>query len=143
LIKNKIIDNYVISDILIMLQPLGVTYTMIKKLLNNEPNPELLKQKLNDNPYILTEIHGLGFKIVDGLALKLNPDLKVSNKRTYAFLNYYLREIGESNGHTWVTFDFLENAVRDNIIECEELYYKILDVERDTQALLYIDDEKN
>lgn len=143
LIKNKIIDNYVISDILIMLQPLGVTYTMIKKLLNNEPNPELLKQKLNDNPYILTEIHGLGFKRVDGLALKLNPDLKVSNKRTYAFLNYYLREIGESNGHTWVTFDFLENAVRDNIIECEELYYKILDVERDTQALLYIDDEKN
>jgi exodeoxyribonuclease V alpha subunit len=143
LIKNKIIDNYVISDILIMLQPLGVTYTMIKKLLNNEPNPELLKQKLNDNPYILTEIHGLGFKRVDDLALKLNPDLKVSNKRTYAFLNYYLREIGESNGHTWVTFDFLENAVRDNIIECEELYYKILDVERDTQALLYIDDEKN
>ncbi len=142
-IKERIINNYVISDIITLLQPIGVTYSMIKKLLIHYGNPTLLKNDLLDNPYILTKIHGLGFKRVDGLALKLKPELKVSNKRTYAFLNYYLREIGESNGHTWVTFDFLENAVRDHIIECEELYYKILDIERETQALLYIDDEKN
>lgn len=142
-IKERIINNYVISDIITLLQPIGVTYSMIKKLLMHYGNPTLLKNDLLDNPYILTRIHGLGFKRVDGLALKLKPELKISNKRTYAFLNYYLREIGESNGHTWVNFDFLENAVRDNIIECEELYYKILDIERETQALLYIDDEKN
>lgn len=29
-IKEKIINNYVISDILVMLQPLGITYNMIK-----------------------------------------------------------------------------------------------------------------
>ena len=32
-IKDKIINNYLISDIIIMLKPLGVTYAMIKKLL--------------------------------------------------------------------------------------------------------------
>ena len=64
---------------------------MIKKLLMHYCNPTLLKKDLLDNPYILTKINGLGFKRVDGLALKLNTDLKVSNKRTYAFLNYYLR----------------------------------------------------
>jgi exodeoxyribonuclease V alpha subunit len=142
-IKERIINNYVISDIITLLQPIGVTYAMIKKLLMHYDNPTLLKNDLLDNPYILTKINGLGFKRVDGLALKLKPELKVSNKRTYSFINYYLREIGESNGHTWVTFDFLENAVRDNIIECEELYYKILNIEKETQALLYVDEEKN
>ena len=142
-IKERIIKNYVISDVITLLQPIGVTYSMIKKLLMNYGNPTLLKKDLLDNPYILTKINGLGFKRVDGLALKLKPELRESNKRTYAFINYFLREIGESNGHTWVTFNYLDNAVRDNIVECEELYYKILDVERETQALLYIDDEAN
>mgnify|MGYP000143905433 CR=1 FL=1 len=32
-IKEKVLENYVISDILILLQPLGVKYSMIKKLL--------------------------------------------------------------------------------------------------------------
>ena len=77
-IKDNILNNYVISDILIMLQPLGVTYAMISKLISNEPNPQLLKEKLLDNPYIMTEIHGLGFKRVDDLALKLNPNIRIS-----------------------------------------------------------------
>lgn len=141
-IKDKIINNYVISDILTLLQPLGVTYGMIKKLLMNYSNSALLKEALLDNPYILTKIHGLGFKRVDGLALKLKPDLIKSNKRTYAFINYFLKDLGESKGHTWVTFDVLENAVRDNVPECEELYEGILDVERHTQALLYVDEKK-
>lgn len=142
LIKEKIIDNYVISDILIMLQPLGVTYTMIKKLLNNEPNPELLKQKLNDNPYVLTEIHGLGFKKVDNLALKLRPDIRVSTKRAYAFIRYFLEDIGESVGYTWVEQDVLASAVRDNIPECEELYEDIIETEKKTNALLYIQENR-
>ena len=72
-IKKKVIDNYVISDILTLLQPLGVTYAKIKKLLSNEPNPTLLKEKLLSNPYIMLNIRGFGFKTVDQLALKLKP----------------------------------------------------------------------
>ena len=52
-----------------MLKPLGVTYAMIKKLLTEEPNPVLLKQEIEKNPWILTKINGLGFKRVDDLAL--------------------------------------------------------------------------
>ena len=142
LIKNKILDNYIISDILIMLQPIGVTYTMIKKLLDNEPNPELLKQKLNDNPYVLTKIKGLGFKKVDGFAIKLKPEMRISNKRVYAYLRYYLEEIGEKVGHTWVYQQVLESAVRDNIPECEELFEKIIDIEKETKTMLYIEDDR-
>ena len=88
-IKEKVLDNYVISDILILLQPLGVKYPTIKRLLMGEPNPALLKEKLLDNPYIMLDIRGFGFKTVDALALKLNPEIKVSAKRTYAFIKYY------------------------------------------------------
>jgi exodeoxyribonuclease V alpha subunit len=142
IIKQKIIENYVISDILILLQPLGITYTMIKLLLSNEPNPELLKQKLNDNPYLLTRIHGLGFKRVDGLALKLRPDLEVSSKRTYAFIQYFLEDIGESIGHTWVDQEVLASGIRDNIPECEEKYEEIIEIEKEFKAFLYIEDNK-
>lgn len=140
-IKERIINNYVISDILSMLQPIGVSYSMIRKLLMNYSNSTLLKQELLDNPYILTSINGLGFKRVDGLALKIKPQLRISHKRTYAFIKYFLREIGETKGHTWVTFDALENAIRDNISECEDLYFEVLDIERNTNALLYVEDK--
>jgi exodeoxyribonuclease V alpha subunit len=139
-IKERIINNYVVSDIIALLQPIGVTYSMIKKLLMNYSNSTLLKQELLNNPYILTKIHGLGFKRIDGLALKLKPELRKSNQRTYSFINFFLKDIGDSSGHTWVTFNTLENAVRDNIPECEDLYNEILDIERKTKALLYIDD---
>lgn len=134
-IKEKIINNYVISDILIMLQPLGITYNMIKKLSNNEPNPVLLKEQLLKNPYILTKIHGLGFKKVDALATKINPDLKESDKRLESFLIYYLKETGESAGHTWVDKGVLETAVRDNVHECIDKYKNLIESA--------IDDEKS
>lgn len=99
-IKDKIINNYLISDIIIMLKPLGVTYTMIKKLLTDEPNPVLLKQQLEENPYLLTKINGLGFKKVDDLALKLKAELIDSAERLIAFIKYYFTDLGESKGHT-------------------------------------------
>lgn len=141
-IKTKILDNYVISDVLSMLQPLGVTYSVIKKLVSDEPNPTLLKQKLLDNPYIMTRIHGLGFKKVDDLALKLNPDLRLSGKRVVAFIRYYLNCIGEDSGHTWVTQNELDNAIRDNINECYAVYESYLEKEKISGAFLYFEDDK-
>lgn len=125
-IRSGIIDNYVISDIIVMLQPLGVTYNMIKKLLSDEPNPVLLKAQLEKNPYIMTKIRGLGFKRVDDLSLKLKPELKVSMHRLTAFIDYHLREIGENSGHTWVEDNVLQSCVSDNVPECMELMPQLL-----------------
>lgn len=127
IIKKKIIDNYVISDILAMLQPLGVTIRTIKSLEKWESNPVLLKKQLIQNPYILTRIKGFGFKKVDVLALKINPESKCSNERLEAYIVYYLQEVGESYGHTWVTIDTLKSNVRDNVIECIDLFDKYID----------------
>lgn len=141
-IKEKVLENYVISDILILLQPLGIKYSTIKRLLMGEPNPALLKEKLLDNPYIMLDLKGFGFKTVDSLALKINPNIKVSAKRTYAFIKYHLKEIGNNQGHTWVSIDALENAVRDNIPECMEVYEKIITTEKEREMILHFDNEK-
>lgn len=141
-IKEKIIDNYVISDILILLQPLGVKYSTIKRLLSQEPNPVLLKQKLLNNPYVMLDFKGFGFKSVDTLAMKLNPDLKVSVKRTCAFIKHYFKEIGNNQGHTWVTVETIANAVRDNLSECIDVFTTIIEEERNSERILHFQGER-
>lgn len=117
-IKEKIINNYLISDIISMLKPIGVTYAMIKKLLSEEPNPVLLKQELEKNPYIMTKIDGIGFRKCDDLALKLKPELIDSTQRLVAFVQYYFKDLGESKGHTWCSEKILRSAISNNIYEC-------------------------
>lgn len=126
-IREKIIENYVISDIVTLLQPLGVTYNLIKKLLSNEPNPDLLKKKIDENPYTLTQINGLGFKRVDELALKIRPDLIDSKYRLTSFITYYLSDLGNNSGHTWVFVDELKNSVSDNVPECIKYFEEVVD----------------
>lgn len=141
-IKQKIIDNYVISDILVLLQPLGVTYTKIKKLLSNESNPALLKEKLLNNPYIMLSIKGFGFKTVDQLALKLDPNLQHSAKRVYAFINYFLKDIGNTQGHTWLYCSTLESAIRDNLNECMDIYQIIVENEKKSEMNFHFSENR-
>lgn len=138
-IKDMVLSNYVISDILSLLQPLGVSYKMIQKLLSGEPNPSLLKAQLLDNPYIMTRIRGLGFKRVDGLALKLNPQIIDSPKRAIAFVKWFLNESAETDGNTWVTVDVLEQGAKDNIPECKDAYCRLISQEQQNEMLLHFD----
>lgn len=137
-IKEKIINNYLISDIITMLKPLGVTYTMIKKLLADEPNPTLLKQQLEDNPYILCKINGIGFKKCDDLALKLKPELIDSTERLVAFIKYYFTDLGESKGHTWCSMKILKSAISNNVPECSDKVDWLLE----NNEFLHIADDK-
>lgn len=137
-IKDKIINNYLISDIITMLKPLGVTYTMIKKLITDEPNPALLKQQLEDNPYIITKIPNVGFKKADDLALKLKPELINSTERLVAFIKYYFTDLGESKGHTWCSLKILKSAISNNVPECSDKVDWLLE----NNEFLHIQDDK-
>lgn len=129
-IKKNIFDNYAMSDLLVYLQPLGITFKMLSKLLGDEPNPVLLQQKIKEDPYVLTKIKGLGFKTVDAMALKLNPDIKVSQKRLVAFLNYYFVELGESTGNTLVNKTVIDNIISNDYPECTEIYNGLIEHEK-------------
>lgn len=142
-IKEKVIENYVLSDLLIMLQPLGVTINMIKKLQKDTPNVVVLKKKLNENPYILTKIRGLGFKKVDKLALALKPELKESLFRTKAFIEFKLDEIGDGEGHTRIPISDLDSYVKTDINCCWDIYQKFIENELEKETLLHIDTGNN
>lgn len=141
-IKDKVINNYVIQDILILLKPLGVSFNMVKKLIDFEENPVLLKNKILENPYILTQIRGLGFSRVDGIALKLKPEMRISKERVYAYLKYQLKKIGQQEGHTWISRKKLMGMVRKDIKECTEIYKEVLLKEEEKPRLLYMEDDK-
>jgi exodeoxyribonuclease V alpha subunit len=141
-IKTKILETYVMSDILVMLTPLGVSFNKIKKLFDNEPNANVLKQKLLDDPYVLAEVDGISFRTADNIALKLNPDLIHSKKRIVSFIKEYLKKLGENDGHTWVTLDTLEIAVRENLIECGNILEEVVEDEKANENFLHIEDDK-
>jgi exodeoxyribonuclease V alpha subunit len=142
LIKSKIEENFVNADIVTLLAPLGISFNKIKKLLNDEPNAHILRQKILDDPYIVVDVPGIGFKQADSIALKLNSNLEVSDKRVISFLKTYLKDLAESEGHTFVTYNELEIAVKENIIECEDVFNKLLTDELENPKLLHIYEEK-
>lgn len=142
LIKDKIIENFAISDIVTLLQPYGVSYKKIKRLIKYEPNAEILKDKLNENPYFMTKVKGFGFPTVDQIAISLNKDLTVSINRTRAFIHYYLSEIGNNEGHTWVWQSQLNTAVQTYIPECYELYEEEIEREKENEDYLHFDNER-
>lgn len=121
-LREKIINNYVISEVVVMLQPHGITFNMIKKLVEAEPDPEKLKYKINTNPYILTKIRGLGFKKVDDIALKIRPELRDSKYRLDYFMTYYLTNLGESDGHTYMAIATLRSEVSATVGECLHIF---------------------
>ena len=119
--------NYHSSDIMSMLTPLGITYKTVMKLTDEIPNTELLMQTLEENPYILTKIHGLGFKKIDDVALKINPDLIHSDKRMQALIRYVLTETANSEGHTLIPLSKLRIEANDKAPECIKHFDKFID----------------
>lgn len=141
-IKEKIVNNFVISDLITLLQPHGVSYSAILKMLRSEPNPSLLKQKILENPYILTQIKGFGFKKVDDIAVKLKPEILSSSKRAYAFANYYLSQQGENDGHTWVYVDDLRGEAQSMIHESITQFDEMLAHESKGGVFLHIEGDR-
>lgn len=140
-IKDKIIENFAISDLLILLNPLNIKINMIKKLFSYNKNIELLKKQIIENPYIFTKIKGLGFKKVDDFALKINPQLKISKFRTRAYILYILKKIASNNGHTWIKRIDLSSYVFKEIPECKEIYKQYIQEEQEHSIYLYVTDK--
>lgn len=147
-IKNKIFETYHMSDILILLQPLGISFNMIKKLFENENNIEILKDKINNYPYEFTNLDGIGFKKVDEFALKINPNLIKSEQRAIACTKYILEDIAENEGHTWTYFNSFIDKIKSLIPECGHEFISFYNKEKELMLqgenkFLFIDDKEN
>ena len=138
-IKDKIVDNFVLADILALLSPLGITYASIKTISNAESNPFLLKEKLVENPYILMRIKGMGFKKVDGIALKLNPSLINSKFRAITCIRYLLQEVGNNEGHVWVDMKRIYKQFIDNTPQCKEIFLEVIEEQNKHPTFLHVE----
>lgn len=121
-IKQSVNENFELQDVIVELSPLGVTNTIIRKLVAHyDDNASLVLQKIKKNIYILCEeVSGIGFKKVDEYALNKGVP-EDSPYRINACIEYILGK-EEGNGHCWIE--------RDELIECvmneTDLEYKII-----------------
>jgi len=139
--SQKIIDNikqnYLLADLITMLGPLGVTQKMIEKIGEFHKDKQVVMDMLLSNPYQLTKVHGLGFKKVDEIALKLNPDIMISTHRVRAFINYILKEEANNSGSTLVEKSVIDAHVSKDISNCFTKYAEFITEEKEEPDLLY------
>lgn len=81
------------------LSKFGVTSNLITKIYSHFNEVENLIEKIKQNPYILIQIKGIGFKRADEIALSLGIN-KQSDFRIVACMNYTLKEYCDNNGNS-------------------------------------------
>ena len=102
------------SRIYVELIDYNLTASTIKLLLGHYKSPDLVIQKVKENPYILIDVKGIGWKKCDAIALSKGMG-KYSKERVGAFIKYYLTQEAE-RGYTYVYANSqLMNAILDQI----------------------------
>lgn len=134
-IKNKIIENFCLADLVIEFQGY-LNLSIIKKIYNKYSSIDMLKKKLKADPYkCLCGLAGVGFKTADGLLLEMEKaskdniskgkkpiiefetDLKTSLQRCLSCLLYLLAE-NENDGHTKMNLADLRKACMQLVPAC-------------------------
>ena len=134
-IKNKIIENFCLADLVIEFQGY-LNLSIIKKIYNKYSSIDVLKKKLRADPYkCLCGLAGVGFKTADGILLEMEKaskdniskgkkpiiefetDLKTSPQRCLSCLLYLLSE-NENDGHTKMNLADLRKACMQLVPAC-------------------------
>lgn len=111
---NKFKTHIGEAQIYTELEDYNLTTNMIKKLMEKYRSPELVIEKVKNNPYVLcNEVKGIGWKTADKIALEGGIG-EFSTKRIAAYIVHYLDVSGE-NGCSWITPDELMGAILEAI----------------------------
>jgi exodeoxyribonuclease V alpha subunit len=94
-----------------------VSSTLITKIYSHFSEVENLIDKIKHNPYVLTQVKGVGFKRADEIALNLGLDVR-SDFRIAACMSYILKEYCDNNGNSSIAksklFALLNDALKFN-----------------------------
>lgn len=119
----KIIEKYKetskYNDAFSSLYRYGLSKNLIIKIVDYYKNPKTAIQIIKENPFVLTEITGIGFKKADEIANKIKIE-NYEEKRNKGFIIYTLNENGEKGLSFLQTKDLLIAAKKViNITENE------------------------
>ena len=101
-----------LRELAIFLGKYGVTKNLINKIFQELGHIDNLIEKIQQNPYSLIAIKGIGFKKADEIALAFGIEL-TSPFRIKACLNYTLREYCENNGNSSISKEILFGLLDD------------------------------
>jgi exodeoxyribonuclease V alpha subunit len=110
-LRTKVMENIDMSEVLTFLSKYGIKYNAISKLVKEYKNPQIVIQKIEENPYVLTEIKGIGFKKADEIAKAVGYSM-TSSHRIASALQYIVGEENQS-GHSWIEYKPLLNRAID------------------------------
>lgn len=143
--KEKVLNSLDMSDLLVFLNQHGIKYNMVKGLVKKYKNPQIVIDKINTNPYVLTEVKGIGFIKADEIAKAVGYSM-TSPHRIDSCLRYIIGE-ENANGHSWITRKQLLNravtllniskTLIDDRLEADAKGIKNVDDERFTSQAVY------
>lgn len=110
-LQKKVMENVDMNEVLTFLSKYGIKYNVISKLVKEYKNPQIVIEKIESNPYVLTEIKGIGFKKADEIAKAVGYDMH-STHRIESCLRYVIGE-ENANGHSWIEYKQLLNRAID------------------------------
>lgn len=128
-LREKVLNNIDMSEVLTFLSQYEIKYNLIAKLVKEYKNPQIVIEKIKQNPYLLTEIRGIGFKKADEIAKAVGYDMH-SPHRIASAIRYIIGEENQS-GHSWISYKTLLNRAiellninKQNIIDALEGGFK-------------------
>ena len=112
----KFRNNFHRARIYSELSDYNLSISIIDKLLNRYKTPDLVIEKVKENPYtLITEVRGIGWGIADNIA-QAGGMSEYDPRRIAAFIFYYLDERGE-DGFSWITNEELIGAIEERFGE--------------------------
>lgn len=139
-LREKVLSNLDLSEILAFCSKYGIKYSMLAPLVKKYGNPQLIIQKIEKNPYVLTEYKGIGFTKADEIAKAIGYDM-LSPVRIVSAIGYIISEENRS-GHSWISRKPLFSRAIDLLNIDKSHIAKILDSEEKNKHFEKLSDER-
>ena len=149
---RKIVGNWQryrdLKELSKFLVPLGATHAFVQKVYREFEQDGNIIQNIKDNPYILTQIKGVGFKTADkiGRAMGTEP---FDPHRIESCIEYVLFEYTDSNGNSCISEPLLLNLANQELVSGEddfriepEPFRDILKAMAEKEKIVFLEDGK-
>ncbi len=145
-IKESVAEHFEASDILYELSKMGFSLAQSNRIYSKYKEESI--EIVTENPYrLLAEVRGLGFKLIDKIALNNGFD-RLSAKRIDAIIMYEMQNYTFVDTYLCVSEKKLYDGLKEKIVLEEEIFaesierlidfYRLVKVKKDDAFYLYL-----